>query len=107
MSISWNKIWNASSLQSASKVQMVKTIYVGVYNIFLFHEISEIRIISQKVRFGSAEPQKWRFGAPLLKTLQNLKLNFNQPAKCFSYITEKYLVQFFYLVIRFAIDKGG
>ena len=52
---------------------MVKTIYtyVGVYNISSFYKISEIRIISQRVRFGkcngSAEPQKWRFGAPLIR----------------------------------------
>ena len=37
------------------QVQIVKTIYVGVYNISSFYKISEIQIISLKVRFGSAK----------------------------------------------------
>ena len=65
---------------------MVKTIYAGVDNISSFYKILETRIISGSVRFGrtflgpaesflrfgkytgSAELQKWRFGAPLQST---------------------------------------
>ena len=62
-------------IAQCKQVQMVKTLYVGIYNISSFFKISKIQIISQKVRFG--HPQNWRFGAPLV----NMKNEWNGTTK--------------------------